>query len=68
MFEVKNPNQTIQFLKQFDYGNMSLYLILDIQTKLNKWEKEMFLYPLLFEIPATHCMLLKRLDKIYWKM
>ena len=61
MFEVKNPNQTIQFLKQFDYGNMSLYLTLDILTKLNLWERRIFLNPLLFENPATNFLLLKML-------
>ena len=34
MFEVKNPNQTIQYLKQFDYENTSLYLTNFLLSKM----------------------------------
>ena len=61
MFEVKNTNQTIQYLKQFYYGYMSSYFMLDIETKLNSWEQQFSLNPLLFENPATNFLLLKML-------
>ena len=61
MFEVKNPNQTIQYLKQLNYENMSISWTLDIHTKLDFWEQQISPNPLLFENPATNFLLLKML-------
>ena len=61
MFEVKNPNQTIQYLKQLNYENMSISWTLDIHTKLDFWEQQISHNPLLFENPATNFLLLKML-------
>ena len=61
MFEVKNAINTIQYLKQFDYGKKSINWTQDILSKLDMWEKQISMNPLLFENPATNFLLLKML-------
>ena len=61
MFEVKNANKTILYLKQFDYGRKSINWTLDILSKLDIWERQISKNPLLFENPATNFLLLKML-------
>jgi hypothetical protein len=49
MFEVKNANKTIHYLKLFDYGKKSINWTQDILSKLDMWEKQISMNPLLFE-------------------